>query len=88
MENLLRRVNGIVFVILIPNTATAQNCIFGQFCGSPATDVLTRDAVMPPRTADGIATSAAANFERVLVVVRKKHLVLFLTIIQGAYQYA
>lgn len=44
----LRRVNGMVLMILIPETVTA----------------LKRNVVIPPRTADGMAMSAAANFEK------------------------
>jgi hypothetical protein len=43
--NRLRRLNGIVEIILIPETATAEK----------------RNVVIPPRIGDGIETSAAAN---------------------------
>jgi hypothetical protein len=46
--NLFLRVNGMVEIILIPETATAAN----------------RKVVMPPKTAEGIETRAAANFEK------------------------
>ena len=44
----LRRVNGVVEIILIPDTATA----------------LKRKVVIPPSTALGIATRAAANLAK------------------------
>jgi hypothetical protein len=47
--NLFLRVKGIVEIILIPEIATAAN----------------KKVVIPPRTAEGMETSAAANFEKI-----------------------
>ena len=52
----LRRVNGIVEMILIPETATAEK----------------RKVVMPPRTAPGIETRAAANLEKIPIRMSQK----------------
>jgi len=49
-------VNGIVEMMRIPETATEPN----------------RKVVIPPRTEDGMATSAAANFENTPIMIRKK----------------
>lgn len=45
-----------VEIILIPETATAAN----------------KKVVMPPRTARGIATNAAANFEKMPITISQK----------------
>jgi len=77
-KSLLRRVNGIVAVILIPDTATEQNCAqisgpFYYYFGYPWDEKwLTRNVVIPPKTADGIATRDAANFEKIPIIIRKK----------------
>lgn len=52
----LRRVNGTVEMIRIPDTATELN----------------RNVVRPPSTGDGIATNAAANLENTPMTMRKK----------------
>jgi len=54
--NRLRRVNGIVEMMRIPETATAEK----------------RKVVIPPRTGDGMATIAAANFENTPMTIKKK----------------
>lgn len=51
-----RRVNGTVEMIRIPDTATAEN----------------RKVVIPPRTEDGIDTSAAANLENMPMTSSQK----------------
>jgi len=71
-------VNGIVAVILMPDTATEQNC--GQISGGFFfffgclwdEKWLTRNVVIPPKTADGIATRDAANFEKIPIIIRKR----------------
>jgi hypothetical protein len=52
----VRRVKDIVDITLIPEMATA----------------LKRDVVIPPRTALGMATKAAANLEKTPMTIRKK----------------
>ena len=52
----LRRVNGTVEMMRTPETATELN----------------RKVVRPPRTGFGIATSAAANLEKMPMIIRKK----------------
>lgn len=52
----LRRVKGVVLIILIPDTVTAEK----------------RNVVMPPNTADGIATSAAANLAKIPMTMSQK----------------
>jgi hypothetical protein len=52
----LRRVKGIVLIILIPLTATA----------------LKRKVVIPPRTAGGMATRAAANLAKMPMTMSQK----------------
>jgi hypothetical protein len=52
----LRRVKGTVEMMRIPETATAQK----------------RKVVIPPSTALGIATSAAANLEKIPMMSKKK----------------
>ena len=47
--NLLRRVKGMVEMMRMPETVTAEK----------------RKVVMPPRTAEGMATSAAANLAKI-----------------------
>jgi len=54
--NLLRRVNGMVEIILIPETATAEK----------------RKVVIPPRTEAGIETRAAANLEKMPMTSSQK----------------
>lgn len=54
--NLFRRVKGVVEMILIPLTATAAY----------------RNVVMPPRTALGMATSAAANLAKMPMISNQK----------------
>jgi len=54
--NRLRLVNGTVEMIRIPETATE----------------LKRKVVRPPRTGFGMATKAAANFEKMPIMIRKK----------------
>lgn len=49
-------VNGMVEMILIPETATAEN----------------RKVVMPPSTAGGIATSEAANLDKTPIKINQK----------------
>jgi len=52
----LRRVNGTVEMMRMPETATE----------------LKRNVVSPPNTGAGIATNAAANFEKIPIMMRKK----------------
>jgi hypothetical protein len=52
----VRQVKDIVDIILIPEMATA----------------LKRNVVIPPRTALGMATKAAANMEKTPMMIRKK----------------
>jgi hypothetical protein len=54
--NLFLRVKGIVDIILIPDTVTA----------------LKRKVVIPPKTAEGMATSAAANFAKMPMTISQK----------------
>lgn len=54
--NLLRRVQHMLEMILIPETVTDVN----------------RNVVIPPRTDDGIDTIAAANFAKMPMMIRKK----------------
>jgi hypothetical protein len=52
----VRRVNGTVDMMRIPETATLAN----------------RKVVIPPRTEAGIAVSAAANLEKIPMMIKKK----------------
>jgi hypothetical protein len=52
----VRRVKGTVLMMRIPDTATEEN----------------KNVVIPPRTAGGIAVSAAANLEKMPMIMRKK----------------
>lgn len=71
--------NGIVAVILMPDTATEQNyaqirvaVLFFSFGCLWDEKWLTRNVVIPPKTADGIATRDAANFEKIPMIIKKK----------------
>lgn len=54
--NLFRRVHGIVDMMRIPATATAEN----------------KNVVMPPSTDDGMATRAAANLANMPMMSSQK----------------